>query len=68
MSTAIELSPYNEEYYSFLYRQDGIDKTEVLALAEYLGFSLYADRLELMDTAHDANVPKESSLLAKSTV
>lgn len=24
MSTAIELSPYNEEYYSFLYRQDGI--------------------------------------------
>lgn len=25
MSTAIELSPYNEEYYSFLYRQDGIE-------------------------------------------
>ena len=61
MSTAIELSPYNEEYYSFLYRQDGIDKTEVLALAEYLGFSLYADRLELMDTALDALLDQLSS-------
>lgn len=37
MSTAIELSPYNEEYYSFLYRQDGIDKTEVLIDDENLG-------------------------------
>lgn len=61
MSTAIELSPYNEEYYSFLYRQDGIDKTEVLNLAEYLGFSLYADRLELMDTALDALLDRLSS-------
>lgn len=61
MSTAIELSPYNEEYYSFLYRQDGIDKTEVLNLAEYLGFSLYADRLELMDTALDALLDQLSS-------
>ena len=61
MSTAIELSPYNEEYYSFLYRQDGIDKTEVLALAKYLGFSLYADRLELMDTALDALLDQLSS-------
>lgn len=61
MSAAIEISPYNEEYYSFLYKLDGINRTEVLSLAEYLGYSLYADRIELMETELNALLERAQS-------
>lgn len=48
MATAIQLAPYNEEFYLYLYKTDKENRKEIAELANYLGFFLYDLRAELL--------------------
>ena len=41
ISEAIQLNPYNKQFYEYLYQDTTEYKDDVLTLAEYVGFSLY---------------------------
>ena len=48
MATAIQLAPYNEEFYLYLYKTEKGNRKEIAELANYLGFFLYDLRAELL--------------------
>lgn len=48
MATAIQLAPYNEEFYLYLYKTEKENRKEIAELANYLGFFLYDLRAELL--------------------